>query len=257
MKRTNKNMWWAAATLGLALAPATAAAQDNDCAATDVCLEACEGPTDTECVNACIGQAAPEVAAVYQSVFTCLTASGCDPEDDECFFEACGEELEALFAACGEVEDDCAENPGPDCCGFANDGACDEPDLCAEGTDTTDCTNFPGCDEQPGPDCCNFANDGECDEPDFCDPGTDTTDCGGGNPEPEGNPEGEPEGEPEGNPEGEPDGTPEGEPDVGDTAEPEAGGGTPSTCSTSQGRASSGGLLLLLGLALLAWRRQR
>lgn len=28
---------------------------------------------------------------------------------------------------------------GPDSCEYANDGTCDEPDLCKRGTDTTDC----------------------------------------------------------------------------------------------------------------------
>lgn len=31
--------------------------------------------------------------------------------------------------------------------------------------------------EEPGPNSCEYANDGECDEPDVCDRGTDTSDC--------------------------------------------------------------------------------
>jgi hypothetical protein len=35
--------------------------------------------------------------------------------------------------------DPCAANPGPACCVWANDGVCDEPNLCALGTDGDDC----------------------------------------------------------------------------------------------------------------------
>lgn len=33
--------------------------------------------------------------------------------------------------------------PGPDSCEYANDGTCDEPDLCKPGTDTSDCKRKP------------------------------------------------------------------------------------------------------------------
>lgn len=72
-----------------------------------------------------------------------------------------------LFAAC-------------DTCEFANDGACDEPLLCATGTDSTDCTGAAGnC-----TDTCASANDGECDDGGpgavyaVCALGTDCGDCG-------------------------------------------------------------------------------
>lgn len=51
-------------------------------------------------------------------------------------------------------------------CKHANDGECDEPNICARGTDTNDCANA-----------CKYANDGECDEPNICPRGTDTNDC--------------------------------------------------------------------------------
>lgn len=38
-------------------------------------------------------------------------------------------------------------------------------------------TGSGSCSTDPGPDCCFFANDDECDEPNLCDPGTDTSDC--------------------------------------------------------------------------------
>ena len=55
-------------------------------------------------------------------------------------------------------------------CKHANDGECDEPNICARGTDTNDCANA-----------CKYANDGECDEPNVCPQGTDTNDCGSAN----------------------------------------------------------------------------
>lgn len=72
--------------------------------------------------------------------------------------------LAAVLLAAG-----CAGDPprAADTCESALDGECDEPQYCAEGTDTTDC----------GDDSCASANDGECDEPQYCDFGTDTTDC--------------------------------------------------------------------------------
>ncbi|MEL6180251.1 MAG: hypothetical protein AAFS10_14920 [Myxococcota bacterium] len=101
---------------------------------------------------------------------------GLEPEDLIFFQSDCrsfagtwsGESL-----ACAEGAKDPAN-----CCVFANDGLCDEPEFCAEGTDTTDCRG--GCENMPGPDCCVFAFDGECDEAagdGFCPQGTDTTDC--------------------------------------------------------------------------------
>lgn len=65
---------------------------------------------------------------------------------------------------------------GPDSCDYAFDGECDEPDLCAEGTDMTDCRAMES------PDSCIHAFDGECDEPGLCAIGTDSTDCRGGAP---------------------------------------------------------------------------
>mmetsp|Transcript_76111 Transcript_76111/g.150484 ORF Transcript_76111/g.150484 Transcript_76111/m.150484 type:complete len:336 (-) Transcript_76111:111-1118(-) len=72
---------------------------------------------------------------------------------------------------------------GPDTCRYAKDGACDEPQYCTKGTDTTDCGNagnvsFENRTSQPtGPDSCRWAKDGLCDEPLHCENGTDTSDC--------------------------------------------------------------------------------
>ena len=74
-----------------------------------------------------------------------------------------------------------------DSCQFANDGECDEPNVCAEGTDATDCGTLrsyrrsapaPQTTARRSDDSCQFANDGECDEPSACPVGTDATDCG-------------------------------------------------------------------------------
>lgn len=60
--------------------------------------------------------------------------------------------------------------PGPNDCRWANDDVCDVPADCAPGSDTNDCTVVD-------PDSCTYALDGVCDEPLDCDVGTDTTDC--------------------------------------------------------------------------------
>jgi hypothetical protein len=71
-----------------------------------------------------------------------------------------------LFAAC-------------DTCEFANDGECDEPVLCATGTDSTDCSNPGICTNT-----CATAFDGECDDGgpgaqfSVCALGSDCDDCG-------------------------------------------------------------------------------
>ena len=65
-----------------------------------------------------------------------------------------------------------------DACQFAHDGQCDEPDLCSEGTDSTDCRGAgPTAPIPESP--CPYAGDGECDEPHLCLVGTDALDCSG------------------------------------------------------------------------------
>ncbi|MCY3745347.1 MAG: hypothetical protein OXH05_03870 [Acidobacteria bacterium] len=83
-------------------------------------------------------------------------------------------------------EGDSARDPYADSCEFAADGTCDEPDLCAPGTDTNDC----GADFEPAiaafypfagkvlpDDTCQWAGNGMCEEPLLCERGTDTSDC--------------------------------------------------------------------------------
>jgi hypothetical protein len=81
---------------------------------------------------------------------------------------------------------------GANSCAYADDGQCDEPNLCAPGTDTNDCqmmmTGRPP--DRPGANSCPYADDGLCDEPYRCARGTDTNDCritGGRPPRPNGN----------------------------------------------------------------------
>jgi len=56
-----------------------------------------------------------------------------------------------------------------DTCYWANDGECDVPDYCNEGSDDADCKD-PGCPAE-------WANDGYCDVPMYCQSGDDA-DCG-------------------------------------------------------------------------------
>lgn len=61
-----------------------------------------------------------------------------------------------------------------DSCASANDGKCDVPFSCADGTDCTDCGT---CDGRLPQDTCVYQNDQFCDEPRYCLVGTDCTDC--------------------------------------------------------------------------------
>jgi hypothetical protein len=106
-----------------------------------------------------------------------LRAAGLDGGNDSCEWANDGECDEPDVCASGTDTTDCAAASDGDSCIFANDGECDEPDVCASGTDTTDCRGTPAIDVPGGPDSCVWANDGECDEPDVCASGTDTTDC--------------------------------------------------------------------------------
>jgi hypothetical protein len=100
-------------------------------------------------------------------------AAGAGAMGGECPFTEDGECDEPMICAPGTDVADCSA-AGPDSCPFASDGECDEPNPCSPGTDTTDCAGL-----DLGPDSCIYANDGECDEPQYCAEGTDTTDCGG------------------------------------------------------------------------------
>ena len=93
---------------------------------------------------------------------------------NSCRFANDGECDEPDMCAPGTDTNDCRSSVA-NSCEYANDGECDEPDLCDPGTDTNDCTPL----RMSGGDRCRWANDGECDEPDLCPPGTDTSDCAG------------------------------------------------------------------------------
>lgn len=62
-----------------------------------------------------------------------------------------------------------------DSCESANNGFCDTPHSCIEGTDCTDCGTCAG---RLPDDSCQYRKDDMCDEPRYCLAGTDCTDCG-------------------------------------------------------------------------------
>ena len=63
-------------------------------------------------------------------------------------------------------------------CQHANDGMCDEPGLCAPGTDAADCSGHQSASTSASRnDSCAYSYDGKCDEPDICAFGTDMADC--------------------------------------------------------------------------------
>lgn len=178
MSKTSRALFTTLALAAAALFSAPALAQSNaeDCYAIDLCIETSCNPEefDAQCARTCISESEnTAVAGVYTDLLDCYDTCP-DIDTEECLMMCLGQ-AEALFALCTPAG--CEEEPGPDCCEYAFDGICDEPDLCDEGTDTTDCNLPDPCDENPGPDCCEWANDDFCDEPDDCAPGTDTADC--------------------------------------------------------------------------------
>ena len=58
-------------------------------------------------------------------------------------------------------------------CQWTGDGICDEPALCANGTDSADCSSH----QSQGAATCAYTNDGVCDEGTYCTHGTDVADC--------------------------------------------------------------------------------
>ena len=76
----------------------------------------------------------------------------------------CFEAPDGKRAAMHSTFEECGFNQA-NSCRYANDGVCDEPNLCQPGTDTADCNS------------CRYAGDGVCDVPQYCEPGTDTADC--------------------------------------------------------------------------------
>ena len=62
-----------------------------------------------------------------------------------------------------------------DSCVWANDGECDVPQFCEDGTDSTDCASASSTSTTLAR--CAYTDDGECDEVDYCPAGTDTIDC--------------------------------------------------------------------------------
>ncbi|AKS41252.1 hypothetical protein [Wenzhouxiangella marina] len=98
--------------------------------------------------------------------------------ENSCRWAFDGECDEPNLCAAGTDTADCSA-AGPNSCRWAFDGECDEPNLCASGTDTADCS---GGGQAGGPNSCQWAFDGECDEPNLCPPGSDTADCSGSSP---------------------------------------------------------------------------
>lgn len=172
-----------AALLGtLALAPGCITVEDepecekdSDCDDDEFCND------DDECENSCralckgtarcstseVDEAScrESCATVAQGLgSSCEAAIGdvgsCFDDNSSCddLFESCEDEITTFSAIC-TLDSSCP---------YTNDGVCDEPEFCAAGTDTVDCTT------------CRYTNDGFCDEPDLCPVGTDTNDCAGG-----------------------------------------------------------------------------
>jgi hypothetical protein len=116
----------------------------------------------------------------------------CPPGSDKP--DCCATEENGVCEEVGMGGDCPVGDDAVDCgsCQWANDGYCDEPNLCPPGTDGDDCcaTEENGVCEEVGQggdcpdhsddwDCgyCQWLNDGECDEPNLCPPGSDVPDC--------------------------------------------------------------------------------
>jgi len=160
------------------------------------------GEVNCDCVNdSCVGQA------------VCVAGKCLPTGDGSCFseFDFYCDEPEFCpvgsdpFDCCASAQDSICEefDYGGACppfsdffdcgyCLFENDGECDAPDLCPDGTDVADCCATPQngvCEEQSQGgmcpdgsdtyDCggCPFEFDGFCDVPFDCPEGTDLNDC--------------------------------------------------------------------------------
>jgi hypothetical protein len=103
-----------------------------------------------ECLTACVSDArnaTDRCVDGFEAYADCLSINGLDCGDAfngacenvaENFLDDCDADFATTF---GLV--DGAGCVGADCCPFAFDGECDEPEgtgLCADGTDTTDCS---------------------------------------------------------------------------------------------------------------------
>ena len=116
---------------------------------------ACTDTAPSDCLSGCQASwaMAGECRTAIDRLAPCITANS---GDCNAITGACNAQAQALLDACSTTD-----------CPFTNDGYCDEPDLCATGTDTADCS-------------CPFTNDGDCDEPeglDLCPEGSDVNDC--------------------------------------------------------------------------------
>ena len=145
--------------------------------------------------------AAATTATCPEGQESCPCGAGCD-DGLACIFAVC------VALDCTPGADGCACLPdrscGPDlacnsggvcspdgACPYTDDGACDVPDYCPEGSDVHDCCPVqPGvCEELGmGGDCpagtdyydcgyCIYTDDGGCDDPGLCPPGSDLNDC--------------------------------------------------------------------------------
>ena len=125
---------------------------DGECDVPDFC------PAGTDLNDCC---ATPENGVCEEMQAGGQCANGSDPYDcGVCLFEDDG--------VC-DVPDFCpAGTDVNDCCATPKNGVCEEMQAggqCANGTDPYDCG------------VCNFEDDGECDVPQFCPEGTDVNDC--------------------------------------------------------------------------------
>lgn len=90
------------------------------CNAEDVgsCTESCDGTI----LRYCVGGSPQQIDCTELGFASCQERSAGDHRVVHCSHTA---------------------PPGDDSCIWAHDDVCDQPPICAEGTDTTDCTNFP------------------------------------------------------------------------------------------------------------------
>jgi MYXO-CTERM domain-containing protein len=113
---------------------------------------------------ACLLVAAALAAASIALLPRTAAAQDCGADEERCV----GGCIPLGATCCGETPDG-----APIYCEYPNNVCCLAAGICT--------TADPGCPDGPGPDSCVYANDGSCDEPTYCEEGTDTTDCSGGN----------------------------------------------------------------------------
>ncbi len=181
-----------AACFGPAPDPEPEPAGEGTCAELNDCLTLCP-PGDAACGQACADDTAPGERALFDAIFACIDANGCQgPDgmlDEACYQAACAAELEACFGPgpVPEPEPEPEPEPGSPCvqlaqCVTACNGGAQCERLCRGGAEPDARAAFEALEACAAANGCGF-DDQPCLEAACFDP---LVACVGGQPAPAG-----------------------------------------------------------------------